>query len=164
MKQYLEAGKIVSVHGIRGEVKVLPWADSPEFLCGFARVQIDGRMYRVEQARVQKTCVLWKLEGIDTVEAAQTLRDQVAYIPRDDAKLEPGQYFIADLIGLRVIADGVEIGQVQDILPMPTSDVYVVRGEHEYMIPGVKEFILETNPEAGYLRVKLLEGMQTDAD
>lgn len=164
MKQYLEAGKIVSVHGIRGEVKVLPWADSPEFLCGFARVQIGGRMYRVEQARVQKTCVLWKLQGIDTVESAQTLRDQVAYIDRDDAQLESGQYFIADLIGLRVLADGVEIGRVQDILPMPASDVYVVRGEHEYMIPGVKEFILETNPEAGYLRVKLLEGMQTDAD
>lgn len=164
MKQYLEAGKIVSVHGIRGEVKVLPWADSPEFLCGFAQVQIAGRMYRVEQARVQKTCVLWKLQGVDTVESAQALRDQVAYIDRDDAQLESGQYFIADLIGLRVLADGAEIGRVQDILPMPTSDVYVVRGEHEYMIPGVKEFILETNPEAGYLRVKLLEGMQTDAD
>lgn len=154
MSRYTEPG--------RGEGAAL--ADSPEFLCGFARVQIGGRMYRVEQARVQKTCVLWKLQGIDTVESAQTLRDQVAYIDRDDAQLESGQYFIADLIGLRVLADGVEIGRVQDILPMPTSDVYVVRGEHEYMIPGVKEFILETNPEAGYLRVKLLEGMQTDAD
>ena len=69
-QQYLQTGKIVSTHGVRGEVKLLPWADSPEFLLQFDTLWIGGRAYRVESSRVQKTCVLLKLEGIDTVEAA----------------------------------------------------------------------------------------------
>ena len=70
-QQYLDAGQIVSTHGIRGEVKVLPWADGPEFLTLFDRVYLKGREYVLESARVQKTCVLLKLQGVDTVEAAQ---------------------------------------------------------------------------------------------
>lgn len=69
-QQYLQTGKIVSTHGVRGEVKLLPWADSPEFLLQFDTLWIGGRAYRVESSRVQKTCVLVKLAGIDTVEAA----------------------------------------------------------------------------------------------
>ena len=78
-KELLETGKIVSTHGLHGEVKILPWADSPEFLLEFDRVFLGKREYAVEDARVQKTCVLMKLEGIDTVEDAAKLRDQVRY-------------------------------------------------------------------------------------
>ena len=151
-QQYLDAGQIVSTHGIRGEVKVLPWADGPEFLTLFDRVYLKGREYVLESARVQKTCVLLKLQGVDTVEAAQALRDTVVQVDREDVELEEGTYFIADLIGLR------------EILTMPGNDVYVVQGEHTYMIPAVKEFLLETDPDRGFVRVKLIEGMQTDAD
>ena len=165
MKQlYLEAGQIVSTHGIRGEVKVLPWADGPEFLTLFDRVYLKGREYAVESARVQKTCVLLKLQGVDTVEAAQALRDTVVQVNREDVELEEGTYFIADLIGLRVLDGEREVGAIRAILTMPGNDVYVVQGEHTYMIPAVKEFLLETNPDQGYVRVKLIEGMQTDAD
>ena len=144
MKQrYLEAGQIVSTHGIRGELKVLPWADGPEFLTLFDRIYLKGREYALESARVQKTCVLLKLQGVDTVEAAQALRDAVVQVNREDVELEEGTYFI---------------------LTMPGNDVYVVQGEHTYMIPAVKEFLLETNLDQGYVRVKLIEGMQTDAD
>ena len=82
--QYLETGKIVSTHGIRGEVKVQPWADSPDFLLRFKTLYLDrgARPMAVEQARVQKTMVLLKLKGIDTVEQAQAMRDQILYLDR----------------------------------------------------------------------------------
>lgn len=97
---YLQTGKIVSTHGVHGEVKLLPWADGPEFLLQFHTLYLDGKAYQVEQSRVQKTCVLLKLEGIDTVEAASALRDKVVSIARADAKLPEGSLFIADLLGL----------------------------------------------------------------
>lgn len=164
IQQYLEAGTIVTTHGVHGEVKILPWADGPEFLTLFDRVFLQGREYAVENARVQKTCVLMKLRGIDTVEAAQALRDQVVRVARNDVELEEGTYFISDLIGLTVLCDNQELGKVKEILTLPGNDVYVVKGEHEYMIPGVKEFIREIDPAAGFIRVKLIEGMRTDAD
>ena len=163
-QQYLEAGQIVSTHGIRGDVRVLPWADGPEFLTLFDRVYLKGREYAVEAARIQKTCVLLKLRGVDTMEAAQALRNTVVEVNRDDVELKEGTYFIADLIGLPVFAEGKQIGKVKEILTMPGNDVYVVEGQHQYMIPAVKEFLLETNLEEGFIRVKLIEGMRTDAD
>ena len=83
--QFLEAGEIVSTHGVRGEMKVLPWADGPEFLCDFQRVRIAGVEYKVEKCRVQKSCNLLKIQGIDTMEAAQGMRGKVVEIFRCDA-------------------------------------------------------------------------------
>ena len=71
---YIEAGQIVTTHGVRGEVKVLPWLDTPEDLFFYHRCRIGGEDYAIRSCRVQKTCNLVKLEGIDTVEAAQALR------------------------------------------------------------------------------------------
>lgn len=163
-QQYLEAGQIVSTHGVRGEFKVLPWADGPEFLTLFDRVYLNGKEFAVESARVQKTCVLVKLRGVDTLEAAQALRHTVVKVDRNDVALEEGTYFVADLLGLTVLEGQTELGKVTEVLSMPGPDVYVVRGDHEYMIPAVKEFILETDVDGGFIRVKLIEGMRTDAD
>jgi len=162
-QQFLETGEIVNTHGIRGEVKVLPWADEPEFILEFDEVYIDGRPYAIESARVQKTCVLLKLEGVDSVEQAIALRGKVVSIDRTDVELEEGSYFIADLIGLPVFADGEEIGKIKEVLTPPGNDVYVVRGKHEYMIPVVQEFVLDVDLQRG-VQVRLIEGMQTDAD
>lgn len=161
-KEFLDAGQIVSTHGVRGEIKILPWADEPGFLLDFDTVYLGGKAYAVQSARVQKTCVLMKLAGVDDVESAAALREKTVQIRRSDAQLDDGAVFIADLIGLPVFADETQIGEVADILTYPGSDVYVVRGEHEYLIPGVPEFILEKNTDAGYVRVRLIEGMRTD--
>ena len=164
MKQrFLEAGQIVNTHGIRGEVKILPWCDGPEFLKAFRTLYIDGTAYPVEQARVQKTMLLVKLKGVDDVSAAQTFKNKTVSIDRTSAKIAEGRVFIADLIGLPVFADGAEIGTLSDVLSGPANDVYVVNGEHEYMIPAVSEFLEDVNPDEGYIKVKLLEGMATDA-
>ena len=158
--QYLEAGEIVNTHGIRGEMKVLPWADGPEFLLDFNRVRIAGKDYIVEDCRIQKTCNLLKLEGIDTVEAAQLLRGKVIEIYREDAPADV--IFAAELIGVDVQENGVSIGKIVDVLDYPGNKVYVVEGEHRYMIPAVKAFVLSTDMDNCVMQVKLIEGMRTD--
>ncbi len=164
MQQFLETGKIVSTHGTRGEVKILPWADSPQFLLGFELFYIGGEPYRVEHARVHGSCVLCKLVGIDDVNQAMALKDKIVSIDRADARLPAGAVFLADLIGLRVLCGEQEIGTISEVLQPPANDVYVVRGEHVYMIPAVKEFVEEVNVPGGFVRVRLIEGMRTDAD
>ena len=160
--RYLEAGKIVNTHGIAGEVKILPWADGPEFLLDFDTLYIDGQPVELEGARVHKNCVLAKLAGIDDINQAMKLRDKIVCIDREDAELEEGAFFLADLMGLEVrqAETGTVLGTIHDILTPPANNVYVVRGgEREYMIPAVPVFILETNIDDGYLLVRLIEGM-----
>lgn len=156
---FLEAGEIVTTHGIRGEVKVLPWADGPDFLCDFSRVRIGGKEYKVENCRVQKTCNLLKIEGIDTVEQAQLLRGKTVEIYREDAPAD--LIFAAELIGMEVFADDDKVGQITDVLDYPGNKVYVVTGEHTYMIPAVKAFVLDTDMENNRMQVHLIEGMGT---
>lgn len=158
--QFLEAGEIVTTHGVRGEMKVLPWADGPEFLMDFKRVRIDGTEYKVESCRIQKTCNLLKLQGIDTMEMAQALRGKTVEVYREDA--DPETIFVAELIGMRVFFDGAEIGNVAQVLDYPGNKVYVVKGKREYMIPAVKQFILSTDMQANEMHVKIIEGMATD--
>ena len=158
--EYLEAGEIVNTHGVYGEMKVLPWADSPEFLLDFKRVRIGGKDYVVESCRVQKTCNLLKVKGIDTMEDAQAVRGKVIEIFRSDAPDDI--IFAAELIGVNVYSDGEHIGQIIDVLDYPGNKVYVVRGEHEYMIPAVKAFVLSTDMDKNEMQVKLIEGMQID--
>ena len=158
--QFLEAGEIVNTHGIRGEMKVLPWADGPDFLLDFDRVRIAGKEYMVEDCRVQKTCNLLKVKGIDTVEAAQLLRGKTVEIYREDAP--EGLIFAAELIGVDVREEGVSIGKITDVLDYPGNKVYVVEGAHRYMIPAVKAFVLNTDMDNNVMDVKLIEGMRTD--
>lgn len=158
--QFLEAGEIVTTHGVRGEMKVLPWADGPDFLVDFKRVRIGGTEYKVESCRIQKTCNLLKVKGVDTMEAAQALRGKTVEVYREDAPKE--LIFVAELIGIHVYADGECIGKIVDVLDYPGNKVYVVRGEHEYMIPAVKAFVLSTDLDSGKMEVRVIEGMRSD--
>lgn len=158
--QYLEAGEIVTSHGISGEMKVLPWSDGPEFLMEFERVRIGGADYKVEDCRIQKTCNLLKLKGVDTVEAAQALRGKTVEVYRCDAPEDV--IFAAELIDMTVLCDGQEIGKITDVLDYPGNKVYVVKGTYEYMIPAVKEFVLDTDMDKETMQVKLIKGMRTD--
>ena len=158
--QFVEAGEIVTTHGVRGEVKVLCWLDDPEMLCEFDRCRIGGKEYNMEQVRAQKTCNLVKLQGIDTMEAAQTMRGKVIELYREDIDYEV--IFAAELIGVEVYADGCCIGKITDVLDYPGNAVYVVKGTYEYMIPAVRHFILSTDMAANRMEVRLIEGMRTD--
>lgn len=163
-QQFLEAGEIVNTHGVQGEVKIMPWADSPEFLCQFDTLYMDGKPVKVLSARPHKTLVLAMLEGVDNVEAAMRLKGKVLSIDRSGVELPEGRHFLADLMGLTVLnaATGDELGTIQDILTPPAHEVYVVRGKgKEYLIPAVDAFLVETNVEEGYIKVNLIEGMES---
>ena len=160
--QFIEAGEIVTTHGVRGEVKVLPWLDSPEDLVDFERVRIGTKDYEVESCRVQKSCNLVKLAGVDTMEAAQAMRGKKLLLYRED--IDPEVIFAAELIGVKVFCEGNEIGSIVDVLDYPGNKVYVVKGRKEYMIPAVKAFILSTDMETETMEVRLIEGMETDAN
>ena len=129
-------------------------------LCEFDRCRIAGKDYTIEQCRVQKTCNLVKLSGVDTMEAAQSMRGKAVELYRED--IDDEVIFAAELIGVEVFSDGVSIGKIKDVLDYPGNSVYVVKGEHEYMIPAVNQFILSTDVDGNRMDVKLIEGMRTD--
>ena len=158
--QFVEAGEIVTTHGLKGEMKVLCWLDDPEMLCEFDRCRISGKEYTIETCRVQKICNLLKVVGIDTVEEAQTMRGKTVELYRED--IDDEVIFAAELHGVEVYAQGEKIGKIVDVLDYPGNSVYVVKGKYEYMIPAVSQFILSTDLEKNEMQVKLIEGMRTD--
>ena len=159
---FIEAGEIVNTHGVRGEIKMLPWLDSPEDMRGFTRCRIGGKDYAITACRVQNTCDLLKLEGVDTMEAAQALRGKTVTLYRED--MDEDVIFAGDLIGMEVFSQAERIGELTQVLDYPGNQVYVVKGEREYLVPAVKEFILSTDLDGNRMEVKLLEGMEADAD
>ena len=99
-KQFLDSGKIVGTHGIKGEVRIDPWCDSPEFLCAFKKLWLDenGTEFIEVKSRPHKNIALAKIKGVDTIEAAEKYRGKVVYINRDDINLAEGVHFFQDLI------------------------------------------------------------------
>ena len=135
----------------------------PEFLCGFDTFYIDGAPVKVRAARVHKTSVLARLEGVDDVNDAMRLKNKVIHIDRSGVVLPEGRHFIADLIGLTVLDDdtGAALGTIAEVLTPPAHEVYVVQGEGKrYMIPAVDAFLRGTNADEGWVRVNLIEGME----
>ena len=159
-KQYLEAGRIVNTHGVRGEVRIEPWADEAAFLTRFKRFYMDGQPVKVRSCRVHKTLCIASLEGIDDVNAAMALKGKVIFIDRKDAKLPKGTVFLQDILGARVVdEEGNDLGVLEQVLPAPAASVYVVKGEREILIPDVPAFILDKDADNGVITVRLIEGM-----
>lgn len=159
-KQFLEAGKIVGTHGVRGELKIQPWADSPAFLTEFDTLYVGGSPMAVRSARVHKHLVITHFADVTDMDTAVPLIGKIVEIDRADAPLPPGSFFIQDILGLPVVDEqGETVGRLTEVLSLPAGDVYVVQGQREYLIPDVPAFILEKNLEAGLIRVRLIEGM-----
>lgn len=158
--EFLETGEIVNTHGIAGEVKLMPWSDSPAFLLDFKTLYVDGKPLEVQSARVHKTALLVKFKGYEDVNAAMALKGRRVSIVRKDAKLAPGQFFLADLIGLTVKNEaGETVGVLKEVLTPSHQNVYVVEGESTHMIPAVPEFVKRVDVDGGEMVVSLIEGM-----
>ncbi|MCL2425236.1 MAG: ribosome maturation factor RimM [Oscillospiraceae bacterium] len=159
--ELIEAGKIVNTHGIRGELRLQPWADSPDFLTGFEYLYIDEKPTKVLSSRVHKGCVIATLEGVTDIDAAIKMKNKVIKVKKADIHLEEGTYLIADLIGLSVedAETGEQLGRITDVLSLPSNNVYVIQGEREILVPAVPEFIVETNLDEGYIKLRLIEGL-----
>ena len=159
-KEFIEAGRIVNTHGIVGEVKIEVWLDSPEFLKKFKRIFVKDKEMKVLSGRVHKGFLIAKLEGVEDVNTAMLYKGKEVSIARADAKLPKGAFFLQDIIGAKVVTEeGEEVGILKDIMETPASNIYVVKGETEHLIPAVPEFILNTNVDEGIITVHLIEGM-----
>ena len=88
------------------------------------------------------------------------LRGKTVQVYREDT--DPELIFAAELIGVKVMEEGKELGKITEVMDYPGNKVYVVKGEHTYMIPAVKAFVLSTDMDAEIMEVKTIEGMRTD--
>lgn len=158
---FIEAGRIVNTHGVQGEVKIEVWLDSPKFFKSFKRLYTaGGQELKILSARTHKDFVIAKLEGVEDVNAAMALKNKVVSIRRSDAALPHGAFFLQDILGAKVVdEDRNEIGVLEDVMETPASNIYVVKGAAEHLIPAVPEFIKKTDAEAGVITVHLIEGM-----
>ena len=163
-KEFLEAGKIVTTHGIRGEVKIMPYTDSPDLLAEFDRLFMgkDRTEVIIERSRVFKNTVIAKIEGVDTPEAAEKLRNKVLYMHRDDLELDDDTYFIQDLIGLEVRdANPQQVyGRIADVMQTGANDVYVIKGDdREYLVPAIADVVVSTDVDGGVMTIRPLDGL-----
>lgn len=170
-QKYLECGKAVSTHGVRGTLRLESYCDTPEKLAKMRRLYRKDRsgeyiLMKVRAASVQKNMVLCTFEDITSLDDAIPYKGVVFYADRDDMKLPKGEHFIADMLGLNVIdADSGEIyGTLAEVITPGGRNVYViddVRGG-QFMMPAVDEFVkkIATEGDDAGIYVKLIEGMR----
>ena len=168
MEDLLQVGVITSTHGIRGEVKVFPTTDDPKRFRKLKQVILDTgkEQLDMEIASVKffKNMVIVKFRGIDDINDVEKYRKAGIYVTRENAvPLAENEYFIADLIGLRVISDEAEeLGVIDDVLQTGANDVYIVKKEQtpDLLIPAIKDCIKNVNIEEGTMIVHLLPGLR----
>lgn len=170
LNQFLEAGKIVGTHGIKGELRVEPWCDSAEFLARLKTLYWDKGSQKLDvvSTRVHKTLLLVRLKGIDSIEQADTLRGKILYLDRTDVKLEEGRYFMQDLLGMDVYnADNfIYYGKLTEIMHTGANDVYQVTSEskRDYLVPAIPDVITNINLAESKMLIRPLRGIFDDED
>ncbi|MBE6740279.1 MAG: 16S rRNA processing protein RimM [Ruminococcaceae bacterium] len=169
-KTFLNIGKIVGSHGIKGMVRVECWCDSPEFLCQFKRLftsmDLESAL-KVNKASAHKNIALVKFKGIDTIEQAETMRGNLLYIYRDDAKLNDGQYFIDEIIGSKIYdGDTNEFyGTLVDVSNTGANDIWQIKnGDKEFLFPSVPHFVKSIDIEKEVIYILPPKGIFDDED
>lgn len=167
MEKILQVGAVTSTHGLVGEVKVFPMTDDVRRFKKLKKVLLDtGKdMLELEVAQVKffKQMVILKFKGYDKIEDVMGFKGKSLYVTRENAvKLKKNEYFIADLIGMKVYNDGeAYLGELTDVMATGANDVYVVKMESgkEVLIPAIRQCILNVDVEEGRMEVHLLEGL-----
>ncbi|MBU5455763.1 ribosome maturation factor RimM [Caproiciproducens sp. MSJ-32] len=156
MRDILRVGKILNTHGLKGELKVLPLTDNPRRYDDLEFVLLDGKEVKLEGCKYQKDRVILKLEGINTIEEAERLKNKYLEIPREYAvELEEDTYFIADLIGCTVYdTEGRNLGKIYDVIQTKNNDVYWIREPKELLIPVLLDIVLDINIEEEKIIIK----------
>ncbi len=169
-KQFLETGKITGTHGIRGMVRIQPWCDSFDFLCGFKRFYLDnnGEKY-LEAVKISPNgnVAIAKFKNVDSIEEAEKYRNKIIYINRDDVKLADGIDFIQDIIDCEVYDVDTDkiLGIVSDVSSTGANDVWhITNGGKEYLIPAIDEVIIKTDVDNGKVFIRPLKGIFEDED
>lgn len=157
---FLEIGKIVNTHALRGAVKMVVWADSTDVVGGLKRLyDEDGTCYEIKSVSYQKDNAIVKFKSIESIEEAEKLKGKILLVSRDEFDLPDGVYFVADLIGLSVYEGDTLYGKIDDVFPAGGCDVYSIKGEKEILFPALKENILEVDLENKIMKVKIPEGL-----
>lgn len=169
LKQYLEAGKIVGTHGVRGEMRVECWCNTPAFLSKFKTLYLDGGKTPLSvTCRPHKNIALLTVRGVDSIEKADEYRGKILYINRADARLSEGEHFVQDIIGLSVTdADtGTVYGTVRDVLKTGSNDVYEMQDDAEklFYIPVIPDIIDRLDFEAGAVYIHPMKGLFDNED
>lgn len=167
MEDLLQVGIITSTHGVRGEVKVYPTTDDPRRFRRLKEVVLDtGREklnLEIEGVKFFKQFVILKFKGLDSINDIEKYRQKSLYVTRKNAvRLQRDEYFIADLIGLKVQdEDGTELGTVKDVIETGANDVYEVEmaDGRSLLLPAIKQCILNVDVENGMMQVHVLEGL-----
>ncbi|MCI5620833.1 MAG: ribosome maturation factor RimM [Lachnospiraceae bacterium] len=167
MTDLLRVGVIANTHGVRGEVKVYPTTDDVQRFKKLKHVILDtGKEHlelEVAQARFFKNLVILKFKGIDNINDIEKYKGKDLLVTRENAvKLEEGEYFIADLIGLSAVSDeGEDLGIVYDVLQTAANDIYVLhKDKEEILVPAIDDCIKEVDLEAQRITIHLLEGLR----
>ena len=171
-KEFLELGQIVGTHGVRGEVRVDPWCDSPDFAKRFPLLFYDDRgenPVRVLSCRAHGNLVLLRLEGVDTLDDAARMRGRILYIRRGDVALPEGTWFVGELLGCRVVDadDPARVyGTLTQVTPTGANDVWQITDAagREYLIPAIKDVVVDARVEEDTVVIRPLKGIFDDAD
>lgn len=167
MEDLLRVGVISSTHGIRGEVKVFPTTDDPMRFLDLKKVILNGKRetlnLEIENVKFFKNMVILKFKGIDNINDIERYKGCDLMVTREDAvPLEENEYFIADLIGLKVVTDKNEdFGILKDVLQTGANDVYIVEtpDKKEVLLPYIEECILDINLETGIITAHIMDGL-----
>ena len=167
MEDLFEVGIITSTHGVRGEVKVYPTTDDPRRFRRLKEVVLDTGKEKmnleIEGVKFFKQFVILKFKGLDNINDIEKYRQKSLYVTRKNAvRLQRDEYFIADLIGLKVQdEDGKELGTVKDVIETGANDVYEVEmaDGKSLLLPAIKQCILNVDVENGTMQVHVLEGL-----
>lgn len=167
MEAFFQVGIITSTHGVRGEVKVFPTTDDPRRFKRLKEVIVDTGKERsvmeIEGVKFFKNFVILKFKGIDDINEVEKYRRSTLHVTRENAvRLGKDEYFVADLMGLRVVdEDGNNIGVLREVMETGANDVYVIdlTDGRELLLPAIRQCILEVDVEAGFIRVHILEGL-----
>ena len=160
-KQFLEAGRIINTHGVRGGVKIEPWTDSPSDLCSIKTIFIDEKPVKVLSSSTHNGFVIAYFEGYTSLDDAIRLKNKTVFINRNDICLEEGAFFLQDLIGLTALdyESGEQLGTLTDILELPAGNVYLIKGDREILVPANGGFMKDLDIDSGWIKFTLIEGM-----
>ena len=152
---------------MKGEVKVFPTTDDANRFKKLKQVYVDLGREKVELevagCRFFKNLVIVKFKGIDDINDIEKYKGKDLLVSRENAvPLEEGEYYIADLIDLKVInEDNEEIGVLYDVMQTGANDVYVINMTNgkELLLPAIDDCVLDINLEAGYIKIHILDGL-----
>ena len=168
-KEFLEIGKIVGTHGVRGMVRIQPWSDDGEFLTHFKAFYLERGKTKIELNKITPhgNVVIAAIKGVDSIEDAENLRNKVLYIKRDDAKLPEGRYFVSEIIGASVFDADTDalLGILTEVSPTGANDVWHVKsGEKEYLVPAIPDVIVNVDINSDTIKIRPLKGIFDDED